>query len=530
MDDSVEGPVENRDESMHDIFSAKGTQFSVSNAEADAREGMGEKEMDSLDSPVDCHGFPDEECPANQWPDPDVEENVFPSTTKDTVDDGKDTVVFNKDFCEWQLSNPPPPPPTKPPIPTMSPSPMRVKHILDKNRSHRSVNQTEATEATSFETPCQSFVADGSTFFVGTPYSTKDDASFVDSVGNVTMDAFGFPITETSLPPKSPGTSFKSVKGSVPMCPRDSPAKGMRPTKSDPALNRLISHAHLQAHYREPSPVEFEPKTDAERASATDSTQRKLDIVLDLLSKIEAATDSRDEDESSSRPASVVSKSFHESTPVERKLNTAKELLNKAKSIVTDDDVDKMLGQIEDPNKSTCESDGYGVKSATDDDDTGFGVTSNDDTNPVMNTDINTSFFPKATRAGSPQSLMEGSFDVQESSIELMESSFEIPLRITKTKRSGGKQRASTRIKCSDDNVYCNINFAEVEKAMWELMDILDEKAGKCAYVVGCFDRIPNVVNTSVNDTFSLLEDESLLNQMATQQSVSMLDSLTVDE
>ena len=64
---------------------------------------------------------------------------------------------------------------------------------------------------------------------------------------------------------------------------------------------------------------------------------------------------------------------------------------------------------------------------------------------------------------------------------------------------------------------------------MWEFMDAFDERAGKCGYVVGCTDRVPQVVNTNMNDTFSLLEDEFLVNK-ASEHSVSLLDSLTIDD
>ena len=133
----------------------------------------------------------------------------------------------------------------------------------------------------------------------------KDEASsFMESVGNVTMDAFGFPLVEPVTPAKSVGTKStpksinkksmpmtpapstinsestpktpatnKSMRA-VPVCARDSPAKAMSRIPSAPALNRLITNAQMQAHYKEDTAFQFQADFSIPDAqpSASEST------------------------------------------------------------------------------------------------------------------------------------------------------------------------------------------------------------------------------------------------------------------
>lgn len=520
-DDSITNSCENRDDSMNDIFSATGKQFSVASAETEAREAMRDKQLDSSSSPVDCYGFPEAEADfqVNEWPDPPAA-----PANEDTAEEVKDTVSTVEFQTGFWL--PPPPPPPKTPVP--SPPKRARPKLLEQQRSAKSVNETEATELSSFETGGHT---DGGTFFIGTPNTTlnKGDASFVDSVGNVTIDAFGFPLVPVADQsyPNTPAKSVKSVKA-MPTCARDSPAKAMRSVKSAPSLNRLLAHAKLQAHYKEPpldveAPPEYISTDDDSVLQAEPAVMEHKEPTLDGEGPPESISTGDDDDDSGVQAGPTVkefrSKSFNETmSPAERKLGVAKELLSKARSIVTDDDVDMILQEINDPDNS-CDKDDA------------FGITSIDDTHPVMNSGSDT-FIPKVHRVETPQSaLMEGSFEALESSIEILDSSCEIPMRAAKKIQPTRRKPASSKFRCSDDVVYCNINLVEVEKTMWELIDAFDERAGKCGYAVGCIDRVPKVVNTSVNDTFSLLEDESLLNRMAAENySVSLLDSLTIDD
>jgi len=456
------------------------------------------------------------------------------------------------------------------------------------------MNDTEATVMTSCETteaktPNRSN-AEEATFFVGTP-NTKGDVSFMDSVGNITMDAFGFPV-EPTTPGKSakkvlenayPNTPSKSVKGehnttfpntpaksaksvkAVPICARDSPAKAMRSSKSAPSLNRLIAHAQVQAHYKDPiefqadfseakpdsssikaevheaeSTVEGRAKLNTPRSSSIISAGELTSVASKLNTSRASSTKSLSESPSvasklnTSRNSTskslngsvanklntsknTVNNALDESISVaSKKINNAVELPNeaKSKSIVSDSDIEKMLDEIEDPNKS-CDDDALVLNSV-------------DFSDPLIRADSSKSHVT-TRRSGSPRSVMEGSFDAQESTIDHLDSSCDIPMRPARP-QTRRKRLPPSKLRCSDDAVYCNLNLKEVEKVMWEFMDAFDERAGKCGYVVGCTDRVPREVNTSVNDTFSVLEDDSLLNKMVAEQSVSLLDSITIDE
>jgi hypothetical protein len=181
------------------------------------------------------------------------------------------------------------------------------------------------------------------------------------------------------------------------------------------------------------------------------------------------------------------------------------------KAKAPDTGVDKLIvGSMEDPRKS-CE-----------DKDACLAV-STELTIPFMNVDVST-FSPSFPRHKAPSMKPDGSFEANESSIALLDSSVELTFPQRRKKRL-----PSSKLRCTDDTLYCNINLKEVETTMWEFMDAFDERAGKCGYVIGCTDRIPKVVSTSDIDTSSLLEDEFLVNKAA-QHSVSLLDSVVIDE
>ena len=186
------------------------------------------------------------------------------------------------------------------------------------------------------------------------------------------------------------------------------------------------------------------------------------------------------------------------------------------KAIVTDDDVDMMLCEIVNPNASH---------------------EGKDSSNPVVTSDSRS--VATKRRSGSPRSVVEGSFVAEESSIELVDESDDAAWRCLDSSDDVGwkcgnlrkykKRLPSSKFRCSDNSVYCNINLKEVEKAVWQFMDSIDEKAETFGYVVGCTNRIPKEVSFAANETFSLLEDESLTNKIAAEQSASMLESITVD-
>ena len=568
--------TDTRDDGIREIISTAGKQVrvSVTVTNAEVRDGFDlEKEVIHPASPVDCYGFPDVEFATNNWlPPPPAKDTAGSAAVEEFVTEwpysalppppppprygtpardalrtpatsASDTVADAADgefLTEWPDSSlsVPPAPAAKPPNPK---TPLRrVKAValgFEQWTSNKSAYETgtEATmDMTSFE--YASFVAKTpsrtpeSSFFVKTPNTSmlhKGDVSFVDSVGNVTMDAFGFPV-EASTPCVN-----KSMRA-VPMCPRDSPVKGMRPVKSDPAMNRLIARAQVQAHYREPEAVNVESKESAhsavqdDEAAKVDDEESAHSAVQDDAVKVEdeGSVQSASQDDEPKAVQDHELKSDGEvplppesnnvlSTSDEIKFGNAGALITKAKFIVTDDDVDEILSLIEDPNKTP--------------DQENLGHT--DLTRSVNNTQ--NVLVPNLLRKGSLQSPMtpDGSFDAQESSIEVLDSSGEIPLEIAKYNMRR-KRVPTSKLRCTDENLHCNINFREVEKAMWAFMDEFDEQAGKCGYVIGCIERVPREVNMSEDEaSFSLLGDEeNLINKLANQHSVSLLESLTIDD
>ena len=129
-DDSRSIASEHRDDSSCDIFSAEGKQFSVSSAEAEAREAF-QKEMVHPGSPVDCFGFPETETLSNNWPNANSA-GAQPSQ-KDTAPETVNITSASEEFRSRQWSSLPPPPPP-PPLPKMNISASAAPPKKDKRR------------------------------------------------------------------------------------------------------------------------------------------------------------------------------------------------------------------------------------------------------------------------------------------------------------------------------------------------------------------------------------------------------------
>jgi hypothetical protein len=567
-DDSKSIISEHRDDSSCDIFSAEGKQFSVSSAEEEGREAI-EKEMVLPGSPVDCFGFPktaaltrdlsnansagaqpsrkdtapetvnltsaNEEFRNRQWfsvpPPPPLPPLVKRNTSASAATHKKDLGAGNvKDAIlelakkvaishafqatEWPEVSVPPPAPSKDFGPSLTPPPIKGKSLANIFEQ-QTLSETEIM--TSFEKTFSPVDASSE----ASSFNKEDASSFMESVGNITMDAFGFPLVEPVTPAKSTGTkstpksgknksmpitpakSVISNKGTprtpgtnksmraVPVCAHDSPAKAVARIKSAPALNRLIANAQMQAHYKGQTAFQFQADFSIPDAPPSASGSAAL----------YDANDGPKQNVEEVKPGAMPT--------LIRDLVKTESKIYKAKA--PDTGVDKLIvGSMEDPRKS-CE-----------DKDACLAV-STELTIPFMNVDVST-FSPSFPRHKAPSMKPDGSFEANESSIALLDSSVELTFPQRRKKRL-----PSSKLRCTDDTLYCNINLKEVETTMWEFMDAFDERAGKCGYVIGCTDRIPKVVSTSDIDTSSLLEDEFLVNKAA-QHSVSLLDSVVIDE
>ena len=320
------------------------------------------------------------------------------------------------------------------------------------------------------------------------------DSSFVDSVGNMSVDAFGF-----RLPPPIRDSPLKSV--------RSTPFELPRVTSCDASVHSVKSAPDLIV-FKFNNDAHLELKAISE--SPTLGSETTTDDDLETDPDLDAIGNDVDEAKFNSN-AILELKGITESPTLGSEPTIDNDLGTDPKLVAASNNVDAVIDLVLEKMRANTNDDSAPKSAEIGSVSDSFEALNDYDSVRLNNFEAN-----------------EVSIEVHEDSIEVHEDSFEI-LPIPRRKRVPRKTPKVPPLmqECAD------IEWIEVEekweRTVWEIVDILEDRFVKCGFLMGCHDYRGMQQRDKESAHGSLYLSQSNISEDAAAQDVCQDKSMSLD-